>query len=139
MVDIKLTFEAETGLDGMDPLGDISISDGSSTIAERTTCLDWWLAALIEGYTQTRVSSHVSVDIRCERAPLHIEVTSNGLLLISYENKALSPQPPKDFEVALKKASRSFLEAIGNLPNAARNTSLDPIREFISTGSNGAG
>jgi hypothetical protein len=137
MIDIKLTLDKEIGPDGMDPLGDIAISDGSSTIVERTTYLDSWLAALIEGYNQTKSTNYVTVEVAEERAPIQIEVMSNELLIFSYASQALIPQTPEALETALKKAAKSFLEMIGSWPNARRNTFLDPIREFISTGLNG--
>jgi hypothetical protein len=138
MIDIKLAFEKEAGLDLMDPLGDITISDGSSSIVLNTTYLDSWLAALIAGYKRVRGANHVSVEVAEEPIALHIEVTPNGLLSISYEDQALIPQPPEALEAALKKASKFLLEALGTLPDGPRNSFLDPIREFISTGSNGA-
>jgi hypothetical protein len=139
MIDIKLALEKEAGLDLIDPLGDITISDGSSSIVLNTTYLDSWLAALIAGYKRVRGANHVSVEVAEEPIPLHIEVTPNGMLSISYEDQALIPQPPEALEAALKKASKFLLEALGTLPDGPRNSFLDPIREFISTGSNGAG
>jgi len=41
MIDITLAFEKETGLDVVDPLGDVTISDGSSSIVLTTTYLDF--------------------------------------------------------------------------------------------------
>ena len=40
MVTLKMSFEKETGLDAIDPLGDLTISDGVSTITIKTTYLD---------------------------------------------------------------------------------------------------
>jgi len=139
-----LTFEKETGLDVIDPLallplGDITISDGSSSIVLNTIYLDSWLAALIAGYKQVRGANQVPVEVADEPIALHIEVTPKGLLSISYENQALIPQPPEALEAALKKASKFLLEGLGTLPDSPRDSFLDPIRKFISTGSNGAG
>jgi len=135
-----LTFEKETGLDVIDPLallplGDITISDGSSSIVLNTI----YLAALIAGYKQVRGANQVPVEVADEPIALHIEVTPKGLLSISYENQALIPQPPEALEAALKKASKFLLEGLGTLPDSPRDSFLDPIRKFISTGSNGAG
>jgi hypothetical protein len=137
LIDIKLNLDKEFGPDGMDPLGDIAISDGTSTIVERTTYLDSRLAALIEGYDQTKSTNCVTVEIAEVRAPFRIEVMSDGLLIFSYAGHALIPETPETIETGLMKAARSFLEMIGSWPNAGRNTFLDPIREFISSGLNG--
>jgi hypothetical protein len=134
MIDIKLTFEEDTGLDGVDPVGDITISDGSSSIVLDMTYLDSWLTALIAGYKRVRGANHVAVEVAEEPAALHIDVTPKGLLSISYENQTLIPQSPEALEVALKNASKFLLDALDTLPDSPRNSFLDPIREFISTG-----
>jgi hypothetical protein len=139
MLNINIDFEKETGLDAIDPLGDLTISDGISTIAIKATFLDSWLAALISGYNQSRDASRVTVEISEEPQSLLIEVTPAGLLSISCENQKLLPQPPQDLKDALRDAAKTLLKALGSLPDSQRNTFLDPIREFISNGSNGAG
>lgn len=133
MVTLKVNFEEETGLDAVDPLGDLTISDGVSTITIKTTYLDSWLAALIAGYNQSRVANHVTVEISEEPQPLLIDVSSEGLLSISYEDQTLIPQAREDLKAALKRAAESLLNALNPLPDVRRNTFLDPIREFIST------
>jgi hypothetical protein len=139
MLNINIDFEKETGLDAIDPLGDLTISDGISSIAIKTTYLDSWLAALISGYNQSRDANRVAVEISEEPQPLLIEVTPAGLLSISYENQTLVPQPPQDLKAALRGAAQYLLKALDSLPDSQRNTFLDPIREFISTESNGTG
>jgi hypothetical protein len=138
MLTIKITFEEETGHDAIDPLGDLTISDGISTIAIRTTYLDSWLAALISGYNQSRNENHVNVEVSEEPQQISINVLPSGLLSISYENQTLTPQPPQELKFALRGAAQYLLEALDTLPTSWRNTFLDPIREFISTESNGA-
>jgi len=96
--------------------------------------LDSWLAALIAGYNQSREANHVTVEISEEPQPLLIDVTPEGLLSISYGNKTLTPQAREDLKEALTRAAESFLCALDPLPDIQRNTFLNPIREFISTG-----
>jgi hypothetical protein len=138
MLTINVNFEKETVIDAIDPLGDLTISDGISTIVMKTTYLDSWLAALISGYNQSRAANRIAVEISEEPHPLLIEVTPAGLLSISYENQRLVPQPRQDLKAALSDAAQYLLRALGSLPDGLRNTFLDPIREFISNGSNGA-
>jgi hypothetical protein len=132
MVALKVSFEKETGLDAIDPLGDLTISDGVSTITIKTTYLDSWLAALVAGYNQTRDANHVTVEVSEEPQPLFIDATPEGLLSISYENQTLIPQAPKELKAALKRAAQSLLSAVDPLPDGQRNTFLNPIREFVS-------
>jgi hypothetical protein len=133
MFTLKVNFEKETGLDAIDPLGDLTISDGVSTITVKTTYLDSWLAALVAGYNQAREANHVTVEVPEEPQPLLIDVTPEGLLSISYENQTLIPQAPKELKAALRRAAQTLLSAVDTLPDSQRNTFLDPIREFIST------
>jgi len=133
MLTVNVAFEKESGLDAIDPLGDLTISDGTSTITIKTTYLDSWLAALVAGCNQTREADHVVVEISEEPQPLLIDVTPEGLLSISYENQTLTPQAPKNLKAGLRRAAQSLLGAVDTLPDSQRNTFLDPIREFIST------
>lgn len=139
MLTIKLTFEEETGLDAIDPLGDVTISDGVSAFTIRTTYLDSWLAALISGYNQSRSADSVTVEVSEEPQPIKILGTPAGLLTISYENQTLQPQSAQDLKVALRNAAVDLLKALDGLPNDRRNNFLDPIRKFIAAGSNGHG
>jgi hypothetical protein len=134
MLTIKIAFEEETGLDAIDPLGDLTISDGASTIAIRTTYLDSWLAALISGYNRSRQTNHINVEVSEERQAISINILPSGLLSISYENQTLMPQLPQEVKVALKGAAQYLLRALDTLPSSHRNAFLDPIRKFISAG-----
>ncbi len=133
MLTVNVAFEKESGLDAIDSLGDLTISDGISTITIKTTYLDSWLAALVAGYNQTREADHVVLEISEEPQPLLIDVTPEGLLSISYENQTLAPQAPNNLKAGLRHAAESLLGAVDTLPDSQRNTFLDPIREFIST------
>lgn len=139
MLTIKLTFEKETGLDAIDPLGDVTISDGVSAFTIRTTYLDSWLAALISGYDQSCSANSVTVEVSEEPKPIKIMVTPTGLLTVSYENQALEPQPAQDLKVALQDAAKDLLKALNGLPNSRRNAFLAPIRKFVSAGNPGPG
>ena len=133
MLTVNVAFEKESGLDAIDSLGDLTISDGISTITIKTTYLDSWLAALVAGYNQTREADHVVLEISEEPQPLLIDVTPEGLLSISYENQTLAPQAPNNLKAGLRQAAESLLGAVDTLPDSQRNTFLDLIREFIST------
>ena len=91
------------------------------------------MAALVAGYNQTREADHVVVEISEEPQPLLIDVTPEGLLSISHENQALTPQAPNNLKAGLRQAAQSLLGAVDTLPDSQRNTFLDPIRDFIST------
>lgn len=131
MLSVEVNFEEESGRDAIDPLGEIRISDGHSAITIEMTYLDCWLAALIDAYDQTLVAKQVIVDSGVEPRPIQIDVSSDGLLSISYDDVILTPQPREAFKRELRKVSQSFLEAIVGLPGYSRNTTLDPIKKFV--------
>jgi hypothetical protein len=133
MLTVTFTFDQELGLDAIDPLGDLSISDGRSVITINTTFLDSWLVALIEAH-DTRNEDHMKVGVAEESFFLQIDVDSSGLLTIRDDKLSLSPHSRAAFYKALQTASESFLRAVGVLPGGHRNMLLEPIKKFVSPG-----
>jgi hypothetical protein len=137
MLNIKVDFDQEDGRDAIDPLGDLTMSDGASTIVASTVYLDSFLAALISAYNQSSTATHVAVEISEESHLLLIDTTPAGWLSISYENHKLAPQPRQDLKAALLVAARYLLSSLASLPDSKRNSFMNPIREFVAVQSNG--
>jgi hypothetical protein len=133
---INCIFDQESEPDGMDPLGDLVISDGLSRIVIETTYLDCWLASSIEAINGLRLRKHVSVEIEEEPHPIEIDASADGHLTISYEKQKIAAEGPKELELALRVAVKSFLDALKNSPEASQNRFIDPIRRFWLTTKN---
>ena len=71
---ILCVFDPEFEPNGMDPLGALTISDGTSRIAIEVTYLDSWLKAIIESLARLRPSSEISIEVPEEKTPLHVKV-----------------------------------------------------------------
>lgn len=136
MLTISCTFDEEFVPDGMDPVGNLVISDGLSRIAIETTYLDSWLASLIEAVNELRTRNHVCVQIEEEPHPIEIEATGDAHLSISYEKQKIAAAGPKELELALRAAVKSFSEVLENNPEASQNRFIDPIRRFWVTTKN---
>jgi hypothetical protein len=127
---IKPIIDQEEGIDEIDVLGDLLISDSISTIVLKTTFLDSWLVALIEARAKLPNASQVVVNVPEELEPIRMQLRPDGLVTISYENQMVLADSPDAFDLALKVAAKSLLEVIGSLPRSRMNTLLEPIRLF---------
>jgi RHS repeat-associated protein len=133
MVKISFTFDDGAGVNAMDPVGDLIISDGRSDVVVKTTYLDSWLEALIRAYKRVRAEEHVTVRVPEEPQPILIDGLPDGRLTITRSGKAVLAEAPEALEAALKAVSRSFLDAIQELPETSRNKIIDPIRQFATS------
>ncbi len=128
-MNIKVALDETTGVDSLDPSGEIVITDGRSFISEKHAYLDSWLNALIEGLKEVESGKTASIDLVEEPYPLIFEPT-NGGIRITYQGTALSLERIKEFREALRSAAQQFLnqaEAAGQAPESELITS---IRQF---------
>lgn len=138
MLTIKLTLDEEGGLDPIDVLDDLTISDGHSAIIVKTTFLDTWLASLIVAHNKFKLSGDVTVDVQ-EPSPLRVRMNPDGSVRISYEDQEVVADSLTALETALRAAARPLLDAIGNLPRSHLNLDLKALREFLDGGGDGDG
>jgi hypothetical protein len=127
---IKPIVDQEDGIDEIDVLGDLLISDTISTIVLKTTFLDSWLGALIEANAKLRDAGELVVNVSEELVPIQMHLKSDGRVVISYENRMVLAESPEAVDLALKDAAKSLLETVGNLPRSRMNTVLESIRLF---------
>jgi hypothetical protein len=76
------------------------------------------------------------VEIEEEPHPIEIDASADGHLTISYEKQKIAAEGPKESELALRVAVKSFLDALKNSPEASQNRFIDPIRRFWVTTKN---
>jgi hypothetical protein len=132
MFKIDCRFDEESGLDGIDPLGTLTFSDGEAEIAIEVTYLDSWLAGLIDALLQVNDNSHARVETE-EPKPLEIEATTSGRLVISYEGRSVTAEGVKELEFALRAAAAHFLGALADVEGVSQNPTIDLIRKFSLT------
>ena len=130
MMTIKLNLDEEYGLDEIDVLGDLKISDGHSTIVVRTTFLDSWLAELINATDGLSKAGYIDVAVPEEPVPMRIELSTDKRVTLSREGQIVVADSISDFNAALKDAAKSLLDAVGELPRSHQNEILDSIREY---------
>ena len=133
MFRIACTFDKGSGVDAMDPFGDIEMTDEHSTIVLRTTYLDSWFEALVRALDGIQIGAKLTVAIPEEPKPLHIDVGADGKITIQYENEMVCIQGKQAFEAALRQACESFLDRVSGLNEAARNPAITTIRQFYQT------
>jgi hypothetical protein len=136
MLTIKLRLDEGGGLDPIEVLGDLTISDGHSAIVVKTTFVDTWLESLIVAHHKLKLSGDVKVDVQ-EPSPLRVRMNPDGSVRISYEDQEVVADSLTALETALRTAARPLLDAIGDLPRSHLNTALKTLREFLDGGGNG--
>jgi hypothetical protein len=136
MLTIACTFDEELGPGGMDPLGNITISDGQSQINIEETYLDSWLVALIESIDQLGSRSGCNLKTE-ERDPMEIHLAFGGRIEISYKDRTVRAEGVRELEIAVRAACVDFFQTLETSDKARReascNRSLDPIRRFLLT------
>jgi hypothetical protein len=138
MLSITGIFDQElagTPGEGMDPLGDLVISDRDSEIRIHNTYLDSWLAGLIDGLRQLATKNHVRIETE-EPEPISLDLYPGGRLVISYKEKKVVALGTAELERSLRAAVSRFLNEIRDAPDASRNRLIDPIRMFSVTTTN---
>lgn len=126
---IEWKLDEEGGIDPIDPVGDIVISDGDRTIQEESTYLDSWFDALITGAKNITSVNSLVIDIAEEPQALRLERVSLGLQ-IYYKDKKIWVAELDEFIKTLKQAATSFVLRF-NKKEIEKNELLDKIRDFV--------
>ncbi|HBB35192.1 MAG TPA: hypothetical protein DDZ80_03500 [Cyanobacteria bacterium UBA8803] len=128
---IEWTLYEEEGIDPIDPVGDITVTNGQTTIQVEATYLDSWFDALITGIKGVQTGSKVTVEIVEEPDLLRFE-PSNGGVKISYKNTAIVVSRIDEFIQALKLAAKDFLLRLDQIKGCECNNLLNLIRDFLN-------
>src|SRR5690349_19877278 len=87
MLTIKLHLDEDCGIDEIDVLVDLIISDNHSTIAVNTTYLDSWLAELIDAADRLPKEGRVDLAAPEQPAPIRLEMGSDNRVRLSYKEQ----------------------------------------------------
>lgn len=129
MLRINYSFDRELGPDGMDSLGDLSISDGRSEITITETYLDSWLAGFVEAISRLNTNRHAAVETE-EPDLIELDLAADGHLAISFRGQTVIATGTREFESAVRAAVNSFLEVLNKYPDAWKNRDVNAIRRF---------
>ncbi|MFB2920383.1 hypothetical protein [Aerosakkonema funiforme] len=128
---IAITLDESQKIDPIDPIGDITITNDTTTITEKSTYLDSWFDALITGLKAVKQGKNIAVEIVEEPAPIVFEPWEKGMR-ISYRDKYISISQISEFTTALKIAANDFLNKLDSQPEFDSNDLLQVIRDFVN-------
>jgi len=126
---IEWKLDEEGGIDPIDPVGDIVISDGDRTIQEESTYLDSWFDALITGAKNITSVNSLVIDIAEEPHDLRLKRVSPGLQ-IYYKEKTIWVNELDEFSKALKQSATSFILKF-NKKEIEEHELLNKIHDFV--------
>ena len=127
MINIKWTLDEEEGIDPIDPLGDITLTDGRTSFSVESTYLDSWFSAFITGIKAEKYGHKATVEVAEEPDVLIFEPWESGTI-VSYQNSALQVKQIDEFMEIFRPAAHKFLS---QLDNCDRNPLLNLIRDFL--------
>ncbi|MEQ9672238.1 hypothetical protein [Coleofasciculus sp. G2-EDA-02] len=110
---IEWKLDEEGGIDPIDPVGDISISDGERTIQEEATYLDSWFDALIAVGKAMKLGNNLAVEIAEEPYSLKLKLVSSGAE-ISYKNKTILVNKVDEFIEIIRQSATCFVLKLNN-------------------------
>jgi len=127
MINIKWTLDEEEGIDPIDPLGDITLTDGRTSFSVESTYLDSWFSAFITGIKAVKSGHRATVEVAEEPDALIFEPWESGMI-VSYQNSALQVKQIEEFLEIFINSAHNFLS---QLDNCDRNPLLNLIRDFL--------
>jgi len=128
---IAITFDESEKIDPIDPIGDITITDDTTTITEKSTYLDSWFDALITGLKAVKQGKNIAVEIVEEPERIVFQPWEEGMR-ISYRDKYISISQISEFTTALKIAANDFLNKLDSQAEFDSNDLLQVIRDFVN-------
>jgi hypothetical protein len=128
---IYFTLYEDGGIDPIDPVGDIILTDGQTEIQVKATYLDSWFEVLIDGLEGCQEGKKLQLEIPEEPDLLAIKPFNSGIKL-SYGNKEIIGENFADFKKEIIRNAQEFLidlnlKNIGNIQNPV----LRKIQEFV--------
>ncbi|MFB2875596.1 hypothetical protein [Floridanema aerugineum] len=128
---IAITLDKSEKIDPIDPIGDITITNNTTTITEKSTYLDSWFDALITGLKAVKQGKNIAVEIVEEPEPIVFEPWQEGMR-ISYRDKYILISHISEFATALKIAANDFLNKLDYQSDFDYNDLLQVIRDFVN-------
>ncbi|MGI0479279.1 hypothetical protein ACN4EE_00660 [Geminocystis sp. CENA526] len=106
---ILFSLDREEKIDPNDALGDIIISSDDGEISVRSTYLDSWFSALIEGYDSLQKNQNIKIDIIEEPESITFERLFNKFK-ISYGKQHITFKKIEDFYQCLSITIKDFMQ-----------------------------
>ena len=113
-MNIEWTLYEEEGIDPIDLLGEIVLTDGQTTFRVEATYIDSWFEALIAGIKAIAAGNKLTVEVVEEPEPLIFE-PGDGTMKILYQGQALKINDIDEVVDSLKKSARTLIEQLNGL------------------------
>lgn len=128
---ILFTLDQDDGIDLIDPLGDIIITNNQSTLSVESTYLDSWFDVLINGLNSLQNNCKITLEIIEEPKVITFEPVLEGFK-ISYGKEVLFFDNLNEFYQSLLKSAQEFLSQLKQTQKNCSNLSiLNKIDNFI--------
>lgn len=130
-MNILFALDPADGIDPDDPIGDITLTNGQTTLSIESTYLDSWFETLINGFKSLQINQKITLEIPEEPELIIFEPIVEGFK-ISYGKKALFFQSLNEFLQPLLLAAQEFLAQLDQ--NSRQKDSfpnLVNLRQFI--------
>lgn len=112
----------------IDPLGEVWISDGVSTIRDPSGFLDAWLDSLIGELEELQAGRPVVIDVS---EPTELRLLRTGeTVRIEYNNVTVFASSVAEFKSALRTAARDFVYQIDQIRTDTNDPAFPLIREY---------
>jgi hypothetical protein len=110
-----------------EPLGSVTISEGTERVCAQTVFLDSFFSALVNAYIQSS-SGPVSIEVAEEGELVKIEREGIGLR-VSYGKQKISFANASEFERSLRETCAELLSKFPE--GASQNKLFDAVRAFV--------
>jgi len=112
----------------VDPLGEVRISDGVSTILDPSGFLDAWIDSLISKLEELQSGKPVVIDVS---EPNYLRLLRIGeAVRIEYKNETVFAASVAEFDAALRNAACDFVDQIDQIRTDADNDPFPLIRRY---------
>lgn len=127
---IEWRLDMDAALEPENLVGDMTLSDAQTSLGERDTYIDSWLAALIVGLQALQTGQSIHVDIPEESAPLVFAPVGKGVQ-ISYRTMVLNVGSVEELQRAVYIAAQALLQQLAAVEGWEGNPLISGIRDFV--------
>ena len=128
---IFFTLYEDEGIDPIDPVGDIILTDGQTDLLVESTYLDSWFETLIDGLEGLQSGKKSKLEIVEEPGSIIFEPLTSGFK-ISYRGREIMIENLANLIEELTTATQEFISKLnlqGEVSN--KNTILPKIQDFV--------
>lgn len=126
---MTLTFSFDDNeISAEDPLGSVTLSEGSAHLYADTVWLDAFFSAMVEGYLRCLRGEDGVVEVEGEIEPLKMQRRETGLV-VGYGKEVVSIKSIVEFDNCLRETCSLLLKSLPG--NADGNPLFNPVRNFL--------